>query len=146
MEDWNTYIDDAEQFVLLLQKRNNNKSFYLFGESFGGATALHLSHRFQLANNKYFKGTLLVSPAIAPKLPSKIVVFVLRYLLTPFFPKYRPSFMPNSLPLEKIWEDKAVLDWMVYNDTLITCGAPLRLQTGYLLIDNIYIIYQSLSC
>jgi pimeloyl-ACP methyl ester carboxylesterase len=141
VEDWNTYIDDAEQFVSLLQKRNKNKSFYLFGESFGGATALHLSHRYQLTNRTDFKGTMLVSPAISPKLPPKIVIYALRYFLTPFFPRYQPPFMPNSLPLEKIWEDKVVLEWMLTKDALTNCGTPLRLQTGISIYLSIYLFY-----
>ena len=41
--------------------------------------------------------------------PSAPVVFVLRYLLAPFFPKWVPFFMPNPISADRIWKNPKVL-------------------------------------
>jgi acylglycerol lipase len=109
---WQTNRDDLDAFArLAASEHDEGLPLFLTGESYGGCLCLHLARKWEESDDapKGFSGTALMAPAIIGDLPPAPVVFVLRYLLAPFFPKWIPFFMPNPISSDRIWRDPKVL-------------------------------------
>jgi alpha-beta hydrolase superfamily lysophospholipase len=110
---WKNNLQDLLHFVdLVAKEQGDSVPLFVMGESYGGTLTLHAAKYYQdnpEAAPKSFKGILLTGPAIVGDLPPAPVVFVLRYLLAPYFPAWTPFFMPNPVSPERIWRDPQVL-------------------------------------
>mmetsp|Transcript_14563 Transcript_14563/g.19019 ORF Transcript_14563/g.19019 Transcript_14563/m.19019 type:complete len:196 (-) Transcript_14563:147-734(-) len=116
------------------------------GQSYGGGLATHVGYYFQqqLEKNEKkvnFAGMLLACPAIDGDIPPYPVVFVLRYLLTPFFPKWTPFFMPHPVSSDRVWKDPEAKALHMSPDILKTGlgnpGQPFCLGTGCSMLDSV---------
>ena len=109
--DWTINLDELREFTELVTRemKDDNTPFFLMGESYGACLALHLARELQdqeVYSN--FKGVAVIAPAIIGDLPPPIVVFVLRNLLAPVFPKSTPFFMPHPVSPDRIWKNELV--------------------------------------
>lgn len=97
---WEKNLKDLLNFVELATAEHDSQlPCFLWGESYGGCLAIHATRSYQ--NNpetapKNFKGVLLQAPAIIGDLPPYPVVFVLRNLLAPYFPRWTPVSTCNA--------------------------------------------------
>lgn len=85
-------------------------TFFVAGESYGGALSLYVGLRMQQASVASFGGVMLIAPAITGALPPAPVIWVLRNCCVPCFPTRYPFFMPNPVNPEAIWNDPSVRD------------------------------------
>lgn len=109
---WQTNRDDLDKFArFATSEHNEGLPLFLTGESYGGCLCLHLTRKWEEQSNapKGFAGCVVMAPAIIGDLPPAPIVFVLRYLLAPFFPKWVPFFMPNPISADRIWKNPKVL-------------------------------------
>jgi hypothetical protein len=85
-----------------------------------------------IKSDKYCKymGTIFMAPAFKPVMPSPPVTWLLRYVMAPLFPQWRPFFMPENLAVENIWEDEAMAEWYETKDVLSSPSGRLRLGTA----------------
>lgn len=135
---WEVNMRDTIKFVNLVSKKHpKDIPLFVSGESYGGCLSLHVARYFQdhpKDGPSNFDSILLAAPAIIGDLPPRIVVLILRYMLAPFWPKWRPFFMPNTLPPERIWRDEAVrkrrTDKRYMEMKLEAGGTPFLLGTG----------------
>ena len=131
--DFAKYISD--------QPMNQNVPFFLSGESYGGNLCLHACAVMEQDASKRpanYKGQVLLAPAVIGDVPPAAVVFVLRRLLAPFFPRWTPFFMPNPVSADRIWRDEeareANLDPERLKWGLTNGGSPFQLGTGVSLL------------
>jgi len=109
---WQTNRDDLDKFArFAVSEHEESLPLFVSGESYGGCLCLHLARKWEEEGNapKGFKGLVLTAPAVIADLPPAPVVFVLRYILAPCFPKWVPFFMPNPISSDRIWKDPKVL-------------------------------------
>jgi len=132
-----TSLQDLIHFVQMICQQHADLPVFLLGESWGGTLTIHTARHFQdcpLEKPSNFDSILLTGPAIVGDLPPAPVVFVLRYLLAPFFPRWRPFFMPNTLTPDRIWRDEEVRSYRTskrYSEMSIDgSGIPFRLGTA----------------
>jgi alpha-beta hydrolase superfamily lysophospholipase len=115
-EKYENNLADLRRFVsevVVKEHQHSKVPIFLMGESYGGCLSILLAKEYQdnPQNNapSNFAGLLLPGPAIMADLPPYPVYFVLKNVLAPLFPKWRPFFMPNTLPPERIWSDPEVV-------------------------------------
>jgi len=135
---WIEARDDAVNFCKLVAEQNaNDIPLFLSGESIGGCLTILMSRYFQDHPEEAppnFDSNLLICPAIEADTPGFPTYQVLRYILTPLRPKWRPFFMPNPISPERIWVDKKVC--AEYTNArraemqVDACGIPFRLGTA----------------
>jgi alpha-beta hydrolase superfamily lysophospholipase len=106
---WRNNLNDLKQMVQIARDENPNLPFFLMGESYGGTLSVLAAHEYQRGKEPNFQGIVLTGPAIHGDVPPAPVLFVLRRLLAPLFPKWRPFFMPNPVSADRIWRDPQVL-------------------------------------
>ena len=109
--DWKINRDDLDNFSRFASNQHPGVPLFLTGESYGCTLVLHVAKEWQVNENAPpdFCGIVLTAPAVIGDTPPYPVVFVLRYMLAPFFPKWVPSFMPNPVSPDRIWSDEEVL-------------------------------------
>ena len=135
---WTECRDDAINFAKLVSDQNpKDIPLFLSGESLGGCITIQMSKYFQDHPEEApsnFDSSLLVCPAIEADVPPFPVYQILRYMLAPVRPKWRPSFMPNTISPERIWVDEKVC--AEYSKPraremqVDACGIPFRLGTA----------------
>jgi alpha-beta hydrolase superfamily lysophospholipase len=135
---WIEKRQDVINFCNLVSDSNPKEiPLFLSGESLGGTLTILVSRYFQDHPDEApsnFDSSLMICPAIEADLPPYPVYCLLRYVLTPIRPKWRPFFMPNTISPERIWKDKKVLE--IYTDPrkqemqVDACGIPFRLGTA----------------
>ena len=105
--DWKVNRDDLDNFTRFVASENPGIPLFLFGESYGSTTALHLARKWQDSDNapEKFAGVVVIAPAIVSDMPPYPVVFTLRYILAPIFPRWVPFFMPNPVSADRIWRE-----------------------------------------
>lgn len=115
-ERYENNLADLRRFVtdvVVGEHGHSQTPLFLMGESYGGCLAILLAKEYQENSPpnapSNFAGLLLSGPAIVGDLPPYPVTFVLKNVLAPIFPKWRPFFMPNTLPPERIWSDPEVV-------------------------------------
>ena len=141
-DTWEGNRDDLINFVkMVTQQHDNDTPIFLMGISYGCTLCIHAARHFQDNPSnapKNFQGVILTSPAIVGDLPAYPVYFVLRYMLAPYFPRWRPFFMPNPISPERIWRDPEVLKKCTeerFIEMMIDgSGIPFRLGTGLNLV------------
>jgi len=140
-DTWENNLTDLMSFVEIVAKLHPDVPLFLMGESYGGTLVIHAAKRYQDLSSLSpinLKGVMLTGPAIIGDLPPPPVLYVLRYVLAPRFPKWRPFFMPNPVSAERIWRDPLVLKKRADPDHLEMridgSGIPFRLGTGLNLI------------
>mmetsp|Transcript_16642 Transcript_16642/g.41162 ORF Transcript_16642/g.41162 Transcript_16642/m.41162 type:complete len:337 (+) Transcript_16642:121-1131(+) len=108
-------VDDYCDYVehRMAAKANDGKKFFLYGESWGGACAILAGLRFQSGPaapllSARLRGVVLAAPMIDVKLPIFPIRMVLRYLIAPLFPTWRPIFMPHNTRVDALSEDPVV--------------------------------------
>jgi alpha-beta hydrolase superfamily lysophospholipase len=134
--DWKVNRDDLDKFSRFASAENPGVPLFLLGESYGSTTVLHLARKWQDNDNapKEFAGIVTNAPAIVSEMPPYPVVFTLRYVLAPLFPRWVPFFMPNPVSADRIWRDEEVRGhhtdprWMEMG--LDGGGRPFRLRTA----------------
>jgi acylglycerol lipase len=136
--DWIETRDDAINFCTLVTKAYpNDIPLFLSGESIGGCFTILMSRYFQDHPDVApvnFDSSLLICPAIEVDVPPFPVYQLLRYVLSPIRPKWRPFFMPNTISPERIWIDKVVC--AAYSNPrkremqIDAVGIPFRLGTA----------------
>lgn len=134
--DWKVNRDDLDNFTRFVASENPGIPLFLFGESYGSTTALHLARKWQDSDNapEKFAGVVVIAPAIVSDMPPYPVVFTLRYILAPIFPRWVPFFMPNPVSADRIWRETEVRDihedprWLEMG--LDGGGRPFRLRTA----------------
>ncbi|KAL3936156.1 MAG: hypothetical protein SGARI_002681 [Bacillariaceae sp.] len=129
---WVEMRDDAINFVKLVvaeEKSNKDIPRVLSGETIGGCNTILMSRYFQDHPDEApanFDSSLLICPAIEGD--------ILRYVLAPLRPKWRPSFMPNTISPERIWVDEKVCAEYTKPRSqemqVDACGIPFRLGTA----------------
>lgn len=134
--DWKVNRDDLDNFSRFAASENPDVPLFLFGESYGSTTVLHLARIWQDNENApdKFAGIIVNAPAIVADMPPYPVVFTLRYILAPLFPRWVPFFMPNPVSADRIWREKEVRDIHENPRWLEMCldggGRPFRLRTA----------------
>jgi acylglycerol lipase len=136
--DWIEMRDDAINFCKLVAKETpNDIPLFLCGESIGGCITIMMSRYFQDHPDEApinFDSSLFICPAIVADVPPFPVYHLLRYVLSPIRPKWRPFFMPNTISPERIWVDEKVC--AEYSNPrklemqVDACGIPFRLGTA----------------
>jgi alpha-beta hydrolase superfamily lysophospholipase len=135
---WQTNMEDYIKFANLAASfHDNDIPLFLMGESYGGTLTIHVAKAFQEnpeLGPKNFDSIILTAPAIIGDLPPYPVYLILRYILAPYFPKWRPFFMPNVISPERIWKDPEVLahhtDKRYVEMGVDGSGIPFRLGTA----------------
>lgn len=88
--DWKVNRDDLDNFARFAASENPTVPLFLFGESYGSTTVLHLARKWQ--DNKSFPetfaGIITNAPAVVAEMPPYPIVFTLRYILAPLFPRW----------------------------------------------------------
>jgi acylglycerol lipase len=111
---WKDMVTDLVNFVQLVARENpTDIPIFLCGESLGGTLTILVSRYFQdhpTESPTNFDSSLLICPAIEADLPPFPVYQILRYVLAPLYPKWRPFFMPNTISPERIWKDPTVCE------------------------------------
>ncbi|KAG7349798.1 serine aminopeptidase, S33 [Nitzschia inconspicua] len=136
--DWIGMRDDAINFCKLVADKNpKDIPLFLSGESIGGCITILMSRYFQDHPGEAptnFDSSLLLCPAIEGDVPGFPVYQILRYVLAPMRPKWRPFFMPNTISPDRIWADEKVC--AEYSKPrsqemqIDACGIPFRLGTA----------------
>jgi acylglycerol lipase len=135
---WQDMRDDVVNFIKLVADENPpDLPIFLAGESLGGCMATIVAKELQdtIPN---LDSALLICPAIEGDLPPFPVYQILRYVLAPYFPKWRPSFMPEPISPERIWKDDAVREYYMqpcFQETkLDACGLKFSLGTALAMV------------
>ena len=134
--DWKVNRDDLDNFARLVASQHPGIPLFLFGESYGSTIVLHLARKWQDGENapEGFSGIVVNAPAIVSEMPPYPIVFTLRYILAPLFPRWVPFFMPNPVSADRVWRDEEVRDlhtdprWLEMG--LDGGGRPFRLGTA----------------
>ena len=105
---------DYLNFVnLVVSQHDEGTPLFLMGESFGGNLTLQVGRHFQDHPDdapKGFQGIVLVAAAIYGYQNFFPVDVALKYVLTPFIPRFRPpTFIPNPVAPALLWRDPEVL-------------------------------------
>jgi len=135
-DTWENNLKDLMNFVDLVVREHPGIPLFLMGESYGGTLAIHAGRRYQddptLLPN--LAGVLLTGPAIDADLPPYPVYYLLKNVLAPRWPKWRPFFMPNPVSPERIWRDPEVLEARTAGRFVESgvdgSGIPFRLGTA----------------
>ena len=135
---WQENRDDLVAFANhVASKHDDGTPLFLMGESYGSCLSLHAAKVFQDDPSKGpsgFKGIAVMAPAVVANLPPAVVVFVLRYMFAPFFPKWVPFFMPNTVSPDRLWRNPEVaelnMDPKYQSWGLAASGQPFKLGTG----------------
>lgn len=105
-------IDDYLKFVaLVVEKHPNNVPLFFMGESLGGNLSLHVArylqdHPDQHPPNLNFMGMVLIAPAIYPTNIYLPMQLLLKTIVTPFVPSWRPpSIIPSPVGIHNLWRD-----------------------------------------
>lgn len=141
-KSWENNKKDCLEFVRIVCSQNDPSTpLFLMGESYGSNISLHVARHFQDFPSEApanFRGTIVLAPAIQGDLPPYPVYFVLRYLLAPLWPSWRPFFMPNPISADRIWRDPEVLAMRTTPRNrecqLGGSGIPFRLGTALNLV------------
>ena len=141
--NWKINRDDLDNFARYAAANHKPATpLFVMGESYGGNLALNLSRKWQDSIGDAgardppdgFRGFCGIAPAIIGDLPPAPVLFVLRDILAPNFPKWTPFFMPNPISPEVIWGDKEVRELAQSSKdkkaNLNGSGQPFRLGTA----------------
>jgi acylglycerol lipase len=109
-----TVKDDYLNFVQFVTSLHGEDTpLFLMGESFGGNLTIQVARHYQDHPDEKprgFQGIVLVAAAIYGYQPFFPVDLVLRYLLTPLVPRFRPpTFIPNPVAPALLWRDPEVL-------------------------------------
>eukprot|EP00529_Nitzschia_sp_RCC80_P026115 CAMPEP_0113455574 /NCGR_PEP_ID=MMETSP0014_2-20120614/8445_1 /TAXON_ID=2857 /ORGANISM="Nitzschia sp." /LENGTH=345 /DNA_ID=CAMNT_0000347007 /DNA_START=287 /DNA_END=1324 /DNA_ORIENTATION=- /assembly_acc=CAM_ASM_000159 len=135
---WRGMVDDLVNFIKLVADENaSDPPIILCGESIGGCLTVLAAKELQdsLPN---LDSTLLICPAIEGDMPPFPVYQILRYILAPMYPKWRPSFMPDTISPERIWKDDDVREYYMqpcFQQTqLDACGLKFRLGTALAMV------------
>jgi len=147
--DWKVNRDDLDNFARFVAFENPGIPLMLFGESYGSTTVLHLARKWQDNENapEPFGGIITNAPAIVSDMPPYPIVFTLRYILAPLFPRWVPFFMPNPVSSDRIWRDEEVRD--LHNDPrwhemgIDGGGRPFRLRTAVSLTNALEVVRDS---
>ena len=113
-ESYEKNLEDLRRFIdlVVVKEQGDTVPLFVMGESYGGCLSLLLARHYQdnpTTAPKNFEALLLPGPAIVADLPPYPVYLALRYVLAPLFPTWKPFFMPNPLPPERIWSDPEVV-------------------------------------
>ena len=135
---WTDARQDVIHFVKLVADQNSKDiPLFLSGESIGGCFTVLVSRYFQDHPDEApsnFDSSLLICPAIEGDMPPPPVYQILRYVLAPMRPKWRPFFMPNTISPERIWRDEKVCAEYTkprkQEMQLDACGIRFRLGTA----------------
>lgn len=159
--DWSVNRDDLVAFAkMAANEQPSGTPLFLCGDSYGGCLAFHAAHVFQTTEQTEqeqpntgktktskttpkgvnFLGCALNCPALDGDFPAWPIVWVLRYILKPLFPRWTPFFMPHPITPERIWKVPEARDH--YTDPserhgLSKGGAPYCLGTAAGLVDAI---------
>ena len=141
-ECWENNLKDYVNFIhLVASKHDDDIPIFLMGESYGCTLTIHAAKQFQdnpSSGPKNFDSIILTAPAIIGDLPPYPVYFLLRYVLAPRYPKWRPFFMPNPISADRIWRDPEVLalrtDERFVEMGIDGSGIPFRLGTALSLV------------
>mmetsp|Transcript_25078 Transcript_25078/g.57960 ORF Transcript_25078/g.57960 Transcript_25078/m.57960 type:complete len:356 (-) Transcript_25078:327-1394(-) len=140
--DWTANRDDLVKFLRLVSSEHGEGTpVFFMGESYGGCLALHASRYLQDRPEERptgFSGIILICPAVVGDLPPAPVVFFLRYLLAPFFPRWTPFFMAHPISAERIWKESEPRTY--HTDKKESCGLthsgnPFCLGTAVALLN-----------
>lgn len=129
-------VNDFIEFAkLIAQKHDPTIPIFFIGDSYGGCIVLHAAKKVQESPEilPNFHGILLNCPAIIGDLPPPHVVWFLRHVLAPFFPRWTPFFMPHPVNADRIWKEEEPKLYM--SDTtqfhgLSNGGQPFCLATA----------------
>ena len=138
---WQQSRDDLVGFCDMVVEENKTQDrsmpFFLMGHSFGSCLGLHALHWWQDHPDRLpssFGGLIVLAPAVIADVPPAPVVFVLRRLLAPRYPRWIPFFMPNPVSPDRIWRDPEVFRLSTLPSKekwgLDCSGQPFCLQTG----------------
>ena len=136
MPDYKNCVSDLVTFAKLASNEYPKIPLFLMGISMGGNLAIHATVQIQQEQSVVpnFSGLILLCAAIKGDLPPAPITFVLRNLLAPKYPTWKPFFMPNPVSSERIWRDPKAL---VANTSPIykslglgTSGEPMLLGTA----------------
>mmetsp|Transcript_25356 Transcript_25356/g.44551 ORF Transcript_25356/g.44551 Transcript_25356/m.44551 type:complete len:359 (+) Transcript_25356:73-1149(+) len=135
---WTEARQDVINFCKLVADQHpKDIPLFISGESIGGNFSILVSRYFQdhpedAPSN--FDSSLLICPAIEGDLPPFPVYQLLRYVLAPLRPKWRPFFMPNPISPDRIWRDSKVCAEYTQprrqESQMDACGIPFRLGTA----------------
>lgn len=150
-DSWENNVKDLTNFVegVVAKENTANVPVFLMGESYGGTLVLHAAKKYQDHPEllKPFGGIILTGPAIIGDLPPAPVTYLLKNVLAPRFPQWRPFFMPNPVSPERIWRDKEVLkirtDRRSVEMGIDGSGMPFRLGTATNMIDAMEAVRES---
>jgi alpha-beta hydrolase superfamily lysophospholipase len=146
--------DDTTPRKYKLNRQAGSTPFFLLGHSMGGSTAICVGQLLtdeRMASitkgkrernvSDYFRGCLLLCPAIDIKMPPAFVVAMLDYLVVPFFPLHP---VPELFVARKssdclIWSNEAFQDYTARdgypaNPKGLCYGDPVRFQTASTLV------------
>lgn len=140
---WKDMVADLVTFVKLVANENSTDvPLFLAGESIGGTLTILVAKYFQDHPDeapKNFDSCLMICPAVEGDLPPFPVLQILRYILAPIAPKWRPFFMPNPVSPDRIWKDEEVCKGYTTvrrkEMQLDGCGRPFRLGTAVSMIS-----------
>jgi acylglycerol lipase len=135
-------VADVVTFVKLVADKNSNDiPVFLAGESIGGCLTILVAKHFQDHPDEApanIDSCLPICPAIEGDLPPFPVYQILRYVLAPLYPKWRPFFMPNPISPERIWRDegarRAYTTPREQEMQLGGCGRTFRLGTAVAMV------------
>ena len=103
---WKNNMKDYINFCNLVASQHDDSTpLFLMGESYGCTLTIHVAKYFQenpSSGPKSFDSVILTAPAIIGDLPPYPVYLILRYALAPMWPKWRPSFMPNTVSPDRV--------------------------------------------
>lgn len=147
---WRNNLQDLMNFIKLVEQKHPSLPIFLMGESYGGTLVIHAAREYQdhpASAPANFAGILLTGPAILADLPPYPVYCLLRYVLAPNFPKWRPFFMPNPVSPERIWRDQEVLRYRTHphqkSFMIDGSGIAFRLGTALNLVQALEVAEKS---
>jgi alpha-beta hydrolase superfamily lysophospholipase len=137
-----------------LKRQAVDAPFFLMGHSMGGSTAIFIGHMLSEGDlniptvhndrqsiSAFFRGCLLLCPAIDIKMPPAIVVTALDYLIVPFFPNYSVPelFVARKSSQKLIWSNPMFQDYVTRdgypaNPEGLSYGDPIKFQTASTLV------------
>lgn len=158
-------MDDSTPRKHKLNRQAGSTPFFLLGHSMGGSAAICVGQllsdermvtitksKAERSISDYFRGCLLLCPAIDIVMPPAFVVAVLDYLVVPFFP-HQP--VPELFVARKssdclIWNNEAFQDYVSRdgypaNPNGLCYGDPVRFQTASTLVKLAAQLQRTLS-